>query len=146
MILGAHVIVYSRNAEADRAFFRDVFGFPSVDAGEGWLIFGVGPAEAAFHPGEDNDEHALYLMTDDLRSLLASLKKRQVACSAVHAQPWGDLASVELPGGGSLGIYQPKHPLALGLGPKKVRRAQPTKARRPAASRPRGSRPPAKRR
>jgi len=78
MISGAHVIVYSKNAEADRAFFRDVLGFKSVDAGHGWLIFVLPPAEAAFHPGEKNSVHELYLMCDDLKSEMAALAKKNV--------------------------------------------------------------------
>jgi catechol 2,3-dioxygenase-like lactoylglutathione lyase family enzyme len=115
MILGAHVVVYSRDAEADRAFLRDVLGFPSVDAGGGWLIFALGPAEVACHPGEENDQHELYLMCDDLPALMTSLADRGVACAPAQPQPWGDLTSLTLPGGGSLGIYQPRHPTALGL-------------------------------
>jgi hypothetical protein len=115
MISGAHVILYSKDAEADRAFLRDVVGFPSVDAGHGWLIFALPPAEVAVHPGEENDRHELYLMCDDLAALTASMAARGVACGAVHEQPWGSLTTVALPGGGALGIYQPKHPTALGL-------------------------------
>jgi catechol 2,3-dioxygenase-like lactoylglutathione lyase family enzyme len=80
MISGAHVIVYSKDAEADRAFFRDVLGFKSVDAGHGWLIFALPPAEAAFHPGEKNSIHELYLMCDDLKSEMAALAKKNVKC------------------------------------------------------------------
>lgn len=115
MILGAHVIVYSQDADADRAFFRDVLGFPSVDAGRGWLIFGLPGGEVAVHPGEENDRHELYLMCDDLAALMAQLADRGVACSPVHEERWGSLTSVTLPGGGKLGIYQPKHPVAVGL-------------------------------
>jgi len=118
MILGAHVIVYSRDAEADRAFFRDVLGFPSVDAGGGWLIFGLPGGEVAMHPGEDNDQHELYLMCDDLPALMATLGERGVACGPVHEERWGSLTHVALPGGGKLGVYQPKHPVAVGLSAK----------------------------
>jgi catechol 2,3-dioxygenase-like lactoylglutathione lyase family enzyme len=114
MILGAHVIVYSTDAEADRAFFRDVLGFPSVDAGRGWLIFGLPGGEIAMHPGE-NDRHELYLMCDDLAALLARLGEQGVATEPVNEAPWGTLTHVTLPGGGRLGIYQPKHPVAVGL-------------------------------
>ncbi len=119
MILGAHVIVYSKDADADRAFFRDVLGFPSVDAGGGWLIFGLPGGEVAMHPGEENDQHELYLMCDDLPALMATLGERGVACGPVHEQPWGNLTHVTLPGGGQLGIYQPKHPVAVGLAAKR---------------------------
>ena len=68
MISGAHVIVYSKNADADRAFFRDVLGFKSVDAGHGWLVFALPPGEAAFHPSDENGPHELYFMCDDLNA------------------------------------------------------------------------------
>ena len=115
MISGAHVIVYSKNAEADRAFFRDVLGFKSVDAGHGWLIFALPPAEAAFHPGEKNSVHELYLMCDDLKSEMASLAKKNVKCSEIHEERWGSITKMRLPGGGDIHLYQPKHPKALGL-------------------------------
>ena len=118
MISGAHVIVYSKNAEADRAFFRDVLGFQSVDAGQGWLIFALPPAIAAFHPSNGNGIHDLYLMCDDLKAEMASLAKKGVKCSAVEEERWGSITTMHLPGGGELGLYQPKHPTALGLGSK----------------------------
>ena len=115
MISGAHVIVYSRDADADRAFLRDMFGFPSVDAGRGWLIFGLPAAEMAVHPDEENDRHELYLMCDDLQALMKTLGERGVAFGPVQEQPWGVLTELTLPGGGKLGVYQPRHPTALGL-------------------------------
>jgi catechol 2,3-dioxygenase-like lactoylglutathione lyase family enzyme len=114
MIFGAHVIVYSKDAEADRAFFRDILGFKSVDAGHGWLIFALPPAEAAFHPDEENDRHELYFMCDDLKAEMSALKKKDVACSDVQMERWGSITKVKLPGGGQIGLYQPKHPTALG--------------------------------
>ncbi len=114
MIIGAHVILYSKNAEADRAFFRDVLGFPSVDAGQGWLIFAMPDAEAAFHPAEHNDRHELYLMCEDLASEIAQLEKKGISCSAPHKERWGSVTRIPLPGGGSLGLYQPSHPKAIG--------------------------------
>jgi catechol 2,3-dioxygenase-like lactoylglutathione lyase family enzyme len=113
VISGAHVIVYSKDAAADRAFFRDVLGFASVDAGHGWLIFALPPAEAAFHPAEANGRHELYLMCEDLEAEMKSLAKRGVTCSAVEQERWGSITSVPLPGGGTVGLYQPKHPTAL---------------------------------
>lgn len=113
MIYGAHVIVYSQDAEADRGFFRDVLGFTSVDAGHGWLIFALPPAEAAFHPAEENDRHELYFMCDDLRAEMSALKKKGVACSDIHNERWGSITKISLPGGGKIGLYQPKHPTAL---------------------------------
>jgi catechol 2,3-dioxygenase-like lactoylglutathione lyase family enzyme len=115
MIFGAHFIVYSKDAEADRAFFRDVLGFKSVDAGHGWLIFALPPAEAAFHPSTENGAHELYLMCDDLKAELASLAGRGVECSDVQEERWGSIAKIGLPGGGEVHLYQPKHPTALGL-------------------------------
>ena len=113
MIFGAHVIVYSKDAEADRVFFRDVLGFTSVDAGHGWLIFALPPAEAAFHPAEENDRHELYFMCDDLKAEMSALKKKGVACSDIHNERWGSITKISLPGGGRIGLYQPKHPTAL---------------------------------
>ena len=115
MISGAHVIVYSKNAEADRAFFRDVLGFKSVDAGHGWLIFALPPAEAAFHPGEKNSIHELYLMCDDLKAEMAALAKKNVKCSEIQDERWGSITKIRLPGGGDVQLYQPKHRKALGL-------------------------------
>lgn len=113
MIFGAHVIVYSKDAEADRAFFRDVLGFASVDAGHGWLIFALPPAEAAFHPAEENDRHELYFMCEDLKAEMSALKKKGVACSDIQKERWGSITKISLPGGGKIGLYQPKHPTAL---------------------------------
>jgi len=116
MISGAHLIVYSNDAETDRAFFRDVLGFKSVDAGHGWLIFALPPSEAAFHPSEKNGPHELYFMCDNLKSEIAALAKRGVTCSAVHEERWGSITHIPLPSGGEIGLYQPKHPTALNLG------------------------------
>lgn len=113
MINGAHVVIYSKDPEADRAFFRDVLQFPSVDAGHGWLIFAMPPAEAAFHDSEKNDQHELFLMCNDLDATLRDLKSKRVPVSDVSEQRWGKLASLTLPGGGKLGIYQPQHPSPL---------------------------------
>ena len=109
MIIGAHAIVYSKDSDADRAFFRDVLDFPHVDAGGGWLIFGLPPSEVAVHPAEGNGMHELYLMTDDVEAFVADMQKRGVTCEPLSNQRWGILTSVRLPGGGSLGVYQPLH-------------------------------------
>jgi catechol 2,3-dioxygenase-like lactoylglutathione lyase family enzyme len=114
MITGAHVIVYSKDPEADRAFFRDVLKFSSVDAGQGWLIFALPPAEAAFHPSEKNDLHELYLMCDDVRATAESLKEKRVGVGPLKDVRWGILTEFTLPGGGRIGLYQPKHPTAIG--------------------------------
>ena len=110
MIVGAHIIIYSRDAEADRAFFRDVRKYPYADAGHGWLIFGLPPAELAVHPSDENGTHELYLMCDDVMTFVADMQQRGVECSAIHEQRWGSITRVTLPGGGSIGVYQPKHP------------------------------------
>jgi hypothetical protein len=113
MIHGAHVIVYSKNAEADRAFFRDVLAYPFADAGHGWLIFALPPAEVAVHPSDANDVHELYLMCDDVHALIATMKAKNVECTPVDEQRWGSITRVTLPGGGKIGIYQPRHPSPL---------------------------------
>jgi catechol 2,3-dioxygenase-like lactoylglutathione lyase family enzyme len=115
MIFGSHVVLYSKNAEADRAFFRDALGFKSVDAGHGWLIFALPPAEAAVHPSEDNSGHELYFLCDDLKAEMASLTKKNVKCSKVEEARWGSITKMTLPGGGKVGLYQPKHPVAIGM-------------------------------
>jgi len=117
MISAAHVVVYTKDAEADRRFFRDVLGFQSVDAGHGWLIFALPPAEAAFHPSDANGAHELYFICDDLNAEIASLAAKGVECSQVEEARWGSITKMRLPGGGAIGLYQPKHPLAVGLTP-----------------------------
>ena len=113
MIFGAHVIVYSKDATADRAFLRDILGFPFVDAGHGWLIFALPPAEVAVHPAEDNDRHELYFMCDDLEAEILRLGEKGVRCSEVQEARWGSVTKILLPGGSEVGLYQPKHPSAL---------------------------------
>ncbi|HYM14609.1 MAG TPA: extradiol dioxygenase [Dehalococcoidia bacterium] len=112
MIFGAHVIIYSRDATADRAFFQDVLGFPSVDAGHDWLIFALPPSEVAVHPA-DEDGHELYFMCDALSDEMAALEEKNVRCSEVEEARWGLVTKVRLPGGGEIGLYQPKHPTAF---------------------------------
>ena len=113
MIFGSHVVLYSKNAEADRAFFRDTLGYKSVDAGHGWLIFAMPPAEAAFHPSEDISAHELYFLCDDLKAEMASLSRKNVRCFKVAEARWGSITKITLPGGGKIGLYQPKHPVAI---------------------------------
>jgi catechol 2,3-dioxygenase-like lactoylglutathione lyase family enzyme len=110
LIFGAHAIIYSQNAEADRAFLRDVLGFPSVDARDGWLIFSLPPAEVAVHPGKENNVHELYFLCEDIHQFMGAMKEKNVACSPIQKQNWGDLTQVSLPGGGKVGVYQPRHP------------------------------------
>ena len=114
MISGVHVVVYSKDAETERAFFRDILGFKSVDAGHGWLIFALPPAEAAFHPSEE-ETHELFFMCPDLKAEMASLAQKGVECGKVEEARWGLITKIPLPGGGSIGLYQPKHPTALAL-------------------------------
>jgi catechol 2,3-dioxygenase-like lactoylglutathione lyase family enzyme len=122
---GAHFLLYSKDPEADRAFFRDVLGFPAVDAGEGWLIFALPPAELGIHPGsgefvERHGDHdllgsLLYLMCEDLGAVVRSLEAKKVLVTPVEEAPWGKATSLRLPSGGHIGLYQPRHPTALNL-------------------------------
>jgi hypothetical protein len=109
VIIGAHAIVSSTDPEADRAFLRDVLGLPHVDVGDGWLIFGLPPAELAVHPSAKNDVHELYLMCDDVAGFVAEMAGKGVSCGPMQAMGWGQLTHVPLPGGGRLGVYQPRH-------------------------------------
>jgi catechol 2,3-dioxygenase-like lactoylglutathione lyase family enzyme len=113
MITGAHAVIYSKDPEADRTFFRDVLGFRAVDAGHGWLIFALPPAEAAFHPADSNGGHELYLMCDDLTVEIARLKSKNVECSEVQQERWGSITRIKLPSGSTIGLYQPKHATAI---------------------------------
>jgi hypothetical protein len=113
MIFGAHIVVYSKDASADRAFFRDVLEYPSVDAGHDWLIFRLPPAELAVHPVDEDGSHELYLMCDDLRSEIESLRQKGINCSEVEEARWGSVTKIKLPGGGQVGLYEPKQPTAL---------------------------------
>ena len=137
MLIGAHSIIYSTSPEADRAFLRDVLRLPKVDVGGGWLIFGLPPAEVAVHPSSEDGVHEFYLMCDDVGALVVEMKSRNIDCDAVQNQGWGLITHVTLPGGGKLGIYQPRHarPRAMSAGkPAKgpARRATKTTARRTA--------------
>jgi hypothetical protein len=124
MIAGAHFLLYSKDPEADRAFFKTVLEFPSIDIGEGWLLFALPPAELAVHPGDGEfvQMHAkhsmlgvvLYLMCDDLRSLVGSLESKGVACATPVEAEWGITTSLRLPSGGEIGLYQPTHPTMIG--------------------------------
>jgi catechol 2,3-dioxygenase-like lactoylglutathione lyase family enzyme len=112
MFSGAHVVVYTKDAEADRAFFRDVLRFDCVDAGGGWLIFALPPAEIAMHPAADNDRHEIYFMCGELNDTMATLSAKGVQCDPPHDAGWGILTRFRLPGGGQVGLYQPRHPIA----------------------------------
>ncbi|MBB5327151.1 VOC family protein [Tunturiibacter gelidoferens] len=113
MIFGAHVVLHSRNAEADRAFLRDALGFSSVDAGHGWLIFALPRSEVAVHPAEQNNRHELYFICNDLNAEIATLKEKSALCSQPHEERWGSIVNIQFPGGGHIGLYQPKHPTAF---------------------------------
>ncbi len=109
MIIGAHSVIYSKSPEADRRFLRDVLGLPNVDVGNGWLIFGLPPAEVAVHPSDKNDVHEFYLMCDDVEALLAKMERHGVPGEPVQDAGWGLMTRLTLPGGGKLGVYQPRH-------------------------------------
>jgi len=109
MISGAHVMIFTRDEAADRAFFRDVIGIPCIDSGGGWLIFKLPPAELGIHGGERNDFHQLYLMCDDLDAVIARLAGAGVTCSEPFGARWGRATGIPLPGGGKIGIYEPGH-------------------------------------
>jgi hypothetical protein len=116
MFSGAHVILYSQNAEADRAFIADVLGFPHVDAGHGWLIFRLPPAEVAVHPTDGTPQHEFYLMCDDLDAVLTDLAAAGVETTRpVTEARWGRLTAVRMPSGAELPLYQPLHPVAHNL-------------------------------
>ena len=114
MIFGAHVMVYSCDAAADRAFVRDVLEFDSVDAGDGWLIFALPPAELAVHPSDTGGRHELYLMCDDLEATMRELRAKGVEFAReVGSERWGRVTAILLPSGAELGLYEPRHPTAL---------------------------------
>jgi catechol 2,3-dioxygenase-like lactoylglutathione lyase family enzyme len=110
MINGTHVIVFSQDAEADRRFFKDTLGFDAVDAGHGWLIFALPPAEAAIHPTDATPTHELYLMCDDVVAERERLEGLGVRCAEIVEARWGLLTRMSLPGGGEVGLYEPRHP------------------------------------
>lgn len=109
MITGIHTIIYSKDAEADKVFFRDILKLTNVDVGRGWLIFGLPPSELAVHPSEGSEHHELFLMCEDIRAFVQQLSEKSIPCSEVQDQRWGLLTELTLPSGGKLGVYQPKH-------------------------------------
>jgi catechol 2,3-dioxygenase-like lactoylglutathione lyase family enzyme len=111
MITGAHAIIFTQEADRVRAFLRDVLGFPAVDAGHGWLIFGLPPAELAAHPTDGGGHHELYLMCDDIQATVDELRSKGVELSRpISDEGFGLMTAIELPGGGELGLYEPRHP------------------------------------
>ncbi len=114
MITGTHAVIFTKDAEGLRAFLRDVLEFPSVDAGRGWLIFALPPAELAAHPTDEDGHHELYLMCDDVHATVAELKEKGAELGPkVSDEGFGLVTSIKLPGGGELGLYEPKHPSPL---------------------------------
>lgn len=109
LLSGAHAIIYSHDADADRAFLRDVLQLPSVDVGHGWLIFALPASEVAVHPADSSERHELYLMTEDVAAFVEAMGARGVECTAPQALGWGVLTTITLPGGGKLGVYEPRH-------------------------------------
>jgi hypothetical protein len=109
MITGVHTIIYSKNAEADKEFVRDILKLTNVDVGHGWLIFGLPPSELAVHPSSDSEHHEIYLMCDDIKAFIQKMTEYKIACNEIQDQGWGLLTQLTLPGGGKLGVYQPRH-------------------------------------
>ena len=138
MITGAHSIIFSTDADADRAFLRDVIGLPHVDVGGGWLIFGLPPAEVAVHPADTNGKHELYFMCNDVEALVETLAARNIETAPIQDQGWGLVTQITLPGGGKLPMYQPRHarPEAAKPARKKAgkKRAAKKKPAKPAAA------------
>ena len=122
MLIGAHSILYSRNAEADRAFLQDVLRLPSVDVGGGWLIFALPASEVAIHPTDDDAKHELYLMCGDISEFIQVMKRHRIECGPVMHERWGLLTQLQLPGGGQLGVYEPRHPRPKPMSGRKVRK------------------------
>jgi hypothetical protein len=109
VISGAHAIIYSTNAEADRTFLRDVLALPHVDVGHGWLIFGLPPSEVAVHPSDNSNVHELYFICEDLEAFVARMRAHVIECAPAKDQGWGLVTQLRLPGGGTIGVYQPRH-------------------------------------
>ena len=115
MITGVHAIIYSKQAEAVRTFFRDTLGQPSVDAGRGWLIFALPPAELGIHPTDDDQKHELYLMCDNLTATVEALAFRGVTAGEISDQRWGRVTMLTIADGVRIGLYEPRHPTALDI-------------------------------
>lgn len=109
MLIGAHAVMFSTNPDADRAFLRDILKLPNIDAGGGYVIFGLPPSEIAVHESDKNDVHEFYLICADVEAVIRELKSHNISCGQVSDEGWGLLTRVTLPGGGNLGVYQPRH-------------------------------------
>ena len=129
MIIGGHTIIYSTQPEADRAFLRDVLRLSNIDVGQGWLIFGLPPAELAVHPSEKNDVHEFYFMCDDVAGFVAEIREAGISCDPVQDQGYGLVTQLTLPGGGRLGVYQPRHARPKGMPPARKKTASRGTAR-----------------
>lgn len=128
MIIGAHTIIFSTDSEADLGFFRDVLKLPSVDAGGGFMIFGLPPSEMAVHGAETNGKHELYLMCPDIEAFTMQMAERGLDCTPVHDEGWGLLTQLTLPGGSTIGVYEPRHPRPESAGAAKAARKPAKKA------------------
>jgi hypothetical protein len=137
MVIGAHSIIYSTAPEADRAFLAEVLGLPNIDVGQGWLIFGLPPAEVAVHPSNANDVHEFYLMCDDIDAFVEEMKTHNIASTPVQDQGWGRLSQITPPGGGKLGIYQPQHARPAPMRVGKPAKRPPSAQRKSLSRRPR---------
>lgn len=126
MLIGSHSIIYSKNPDADRIFFKDVLKLPNVDVGEGWLIFGLPPSEVAIHPSDKNGIHEFYLMCKNVERFVSAMTKHGISCSPIRNQGWGLLTELTLPGGGRIGVYQPRHKRPTTIS----RRSTPTAVKR----------------
>jgi hypothetical protein len=109
LIVGAHIIIYSKKPDEDRAFLRDILGLAHVDVGEGWLIFALPSSELAIHPSAENNVHEFYFMCSDIHAFVATMLEKGVSCSPIQSLSWGELTQIKLPGGGELGVYQPHY-------------------------------------
>jgi hypothetical protein len=134
MIIGAHIMLHSRDEAADRAFLSDVLNLGSVDAGGGYMIFGVPPAEVAIHGSDRNDLHQLYFICEDIEDFVAEMAERAIAFTPPSFQGWGTMTEVTLPGGGKLGVYQPHHKRPKHSAPKPARKAAAKKAAKKTAA------------
>jgi hypothetical protein len=135
MIIGAHVMLHSRDEAADRAFLSEVLNFGSVDAGDGFMIFGIPPAEMAVHGSDRNDLHQLYLMCEDMEDFVAEMTERAIAFTPPSFQGWGTMTEITLPGGGKLGVYQPHHKRPKQPAAKRARKKAAKKAAKKSAAR-----------
>ena len=122
MIIGAHSIIYSTDPQADRLFLRDILGLPNVDVGEGWLIFELPPAELAVHPSSTNNVHEFFFLCADVHAFVAAMGEKKVPCEPIESLDWGELTHIGLPGGGRLGVYQPRHARPEAPGQRKARK------------------------